>query len=697
MAESTKVAISADFLNAFAALPRQIQGKVTEFMNKFRNDPTAPGINYEKINACKDKKIWSVRIDDAYRGIVVRQPETGVYLLLWVDHHDEAYAWAKNKKCEVNPRTGAIQVYDMVIEPRIVPAAQELMLFSGVTDKDLIELGLPEDLISLARGIRDAEEFYAKKSSFPADTFEILSWLVEGFPVDEVKVLAREEREPGKVSGSLAEALDRPETLKSFVVVEGEDELRLIMAEPLEKWRVFLHPTQRKIVNRNYSGAARVLGGAGTGKTVVAMHRAKYLAAGLTDKERILFTTFTANLASDIKDNLRKICTTDEMRRIDVINLDAWVAQFLREHGYSAEIIYNDKVTKLWEDAVVANDFSDEFPVSFYEEEYNRVVVAQEAFSLQKYVKATRIGRGTRLDRRKRMQIWQVFESYQNMMKEQKVRDIYTAMYECRLLLSKSGAETRYKHVIVDEGQDLSTNGFRLLRSIAGEEHDNDMFIVGDAHQRIYKNKAVLSRCGINVRGRSSILRINYRTTEEIRKAAFALLNGISFDDLDDDYDTGDKCQSLTHGRAPEVLRFGNANEEFDAVLKEIKGLIAGGVSAKNICVVARTHKLLDDYASQFTANGLRCFEIRGNKADDRGFDGIRVATMHRVKGLEFQYIFVVAANKRIIPLASAIDHTDAVSERETMTAERCLLYVALTRAQKGAYVSGYGEMSGFL
>lgn len=295
------------------------------------------------------------------------------------------------------------------------------------------------------------------------------------------------------------------------------------------------------------------------------------------------------------------------------------------------------------------------------------------------------------------MQIWNVFEAYQNMMKEQKLRDINTAMYECRMLLTKSTSETRYKHVIVDEGQDLSVNGFRLLRAIAGEEHDNDIFIVGDAHQRIYKNKAALSKCGINVRGRSSILRINYRTTEEIRKAAFALLNGISFDDLDDDFDTGDRCQSLTHGKAPQVLRFSNANEEFDAVLKEIKALIGGGVSAKNICVVARTHKLLDDYIAQFTANGLRCYEIKGNKADDRGLDGIRVATMHRVKGLEFQYIFVVAANKRIIPLASAIDHTDAVSEQETMTAEKCLLYVALTRAQKGAYISGYGQMSEFL
>ena len=697
MAESTKVAISADFLNAFAALPRQIQGKVTEFMNKFRNDPTSPGINYEKLNACQDKKICSVRIDDTYRGIVVRQPETGVYLLLWVDHHDEAYAWAKNKKCEVNPKTGAIQIYDMIVTPQVIPAAQDFMLFSEVSDKDLIELGLPEDMLSFVRGIGDAEDFYGKKSSFPADAFETLSWLVEGFPLAEVKALAKEEQEARKVSDSLADALDSPETLKSFVVVEGEEELRRIMAEPLEKWRVFLHPTQRKIVNKNYSGAARVLGGAGTGKTVVAMHRAKHLASGLKDKERILFTTYTANLASDIKDNLRKICTLDELRRIDVINLDAWVAQFLREHGYSAEIVYDDTVTKLWEDAVAANDFSGEFPVSFYEEEYNRIVVAQEAFSLEKYIKASRTGRGTRLDRKKRMQIWKVFEAYQNMMKEQKVRDINTAMYECRLLLSKLTSETRYKHVIVDEGQDLSMNGFRLLRAIAGDEHDNDIFIVGDAHQRIYKNKAVLSKCGINVRGRSSILRINYRTTEEIRKSAFALLNGISFDDLDDDFDTGDRCQSLTHGKAPQVLRFNNANEEFDAVLKEIKRLIDSGVSAKNICVVARTHKLLDDYISQFTSNGLRCYEIRGNKADDRGLDGIRVATMHRVKGLEFQYIFIVAANKRIIPLASAIDHTDSVSEQETMTAEKCLLYVALTRAQKGAYISSYGQISEFL
>lgn len=696
MSESiSKVAISADFLTAFAALPRQIQGKVTEFMNKFRNDPNSPGINYEKLNACRDKKICSVRIDNTYRGIVVRQQETGVYLLLWVDHHDEAYAWAKNKKCEINPKTGAIQIYDMIIAPKVTSAAQGRCLFSEISDKDLAELGLPEELIPFARTISDAQEFYSKKSVFPSDAFETLSWIAEGFPLDEVKTLVK--REESNVSDSFADALDSPETLKSFVVVDGEDELRRIMAEPLEKWRVFLHPAQRKIVKKNYSGAARVLGGAGTGKTVVAMHRAKHLAASLKDKERILFTTYTANLASDIRDNLRKICTLDELRRIDVINLDAWVAQFLREHGYSAEIAYDEKITQIWEDAAAMNDVSGEFPVTFYEDEYNRVVVAQEAFSLEKYIKATRTGRGVRLDRKKRMQIWKVFESYQNIMKERQVRDINTAMYECRMLLLKSNSETRYKHVIVDEGQDLSVNGFRLLRAVAGDEHQNDIFIVGDAHQRIYKNKAALSKGGINVRGRSSILRINYRTTEEIRKAAFALLNGISFDDLDDDFDIGDKCQSLTHGNPPLVNRFANANEEFDYILKEIKGLTNSGVSAKNICVVARTHKLLDDYISQFTSNGIRCYEIKGNKADDRGLDGIRVATMHRVKGLEFQYVFIVAANKRIIPLASAVEYADSVSTQERLTAEKCLFYVALTRAQKCAYVSGYGQMSELL
>lgn len=696
MEEKFKVAISSDFLSAFARLPRQVQGKVTEFVNKFRNNPLSPGINYEKLNKGIDKKICSVRIDDTYRGIVVRQPETGVFLLLWVDHHDEAYQWAERKRCEVNPQTGAIQVFDVqnVVENVVKPAS--VSLFVKVKDEELLKLGVPQVQLEYVRSFNNKDDFYKAESSLPHDVYEYLSWLVEGFEVSEVLELVADEH---RVSGgeNLSAALDVPTTLKSFVVIEGEDELHRIMSEPLEKWRVFLHPTQRKIVQKEYSGSAKVLGGAGTGKTVVAMHRAKYLASKCEGQQRILITTFTANLAADIRENLRKICSRDELRRIEVVHLDAWVNQFLKETGFSAQIGYDEVINPLWEKAVIIANNDLPYDVSFYEEEWNRVVIAQEALTLEKYVKATRNGRGTRLDRKKRMQVWKVFENYQNLMKENQIRDINTAMYESSKLLASNGKSGRYVSIIVDEGQDFSDNAYRLIRAMAGEEHPNDIFIVGDSHQRIYKNHPTLSKCGINVRGRSSILRINYRTTEEIRKHAFALLNGISFDDLDDDVDLGDKCQSLTHGEKPIIENFNNANEEFSFILDEIKKLKENGVELTDICVVARTKKLVDDYIALFTRAGIRSYAIKRNKVDDRRFDGLRVATMHRVKGLEFKYVFIAAVNNRIIPLPSAINKTDAISEAESITAEKCLLYVAMTRAQKGVYVTSYGRISEFI
>lgn len=697
MTEQLKVAISSDFLTAFAKLPRQIQGKVTEFVNKFRNNPTAPGINYEKISSGMDKKIYSVRIDDTYRGIAVRQPETGVYLLLWVDHHDEAYQWAANKRCEVNPKTGAIQVFDVQNITEEVKVPVELSLFAKATAEDLLKLGVPEAQLEYIRSFSDIGKFYKAEPSIPHDAYEYLSWIVEGFDIAEVLELAEEEQTTAEMKEDLAAALDAPSTLKSFVVVDGEDELRRIMAEPLEKWRVFLHPTQRKIVRKNYSGAARVLGGAGTGKTVVAMHRAKYLASALAGQQRILFTTFTANLAADIKENLRKICSMEELRRIEVIHLDAWVNQFLKESGFTAQIGYDEAIQPLWEKAVLLANVDLPFDTAFYEEEWTRIVIAQEALTLEKYVKATRNGRGTRLDRKKRMTVWKVFEIYQNLMKENQIRDINTAMYESSKLLTAASSRPRYAHIIVDEGQDFSDNAYRLLRALAGEEHPNDIFIVGDAHQRIYRNHPTLSKCGINVRGRSSILKINYRTTEEIRRYAFALLNGISFDDLDVDTDLGDKCQSLTHGEKPIIEKFKDASAEFDYLLSEVNHLKSSGVALTDICIVARTKKLVDDYIAQFTKAGIRSYAIKRNKGDDRSFDGLRIATMHRVKGLEFKYVFVAAVNSRIVPLNSAINKTDAVSEAESIASEKCLLYVALTRAQKGAYITSYGRTSEFL
>lgn len=697
MTSNVKVAISSDFLTAFARLPRQIQGKVTEFVNKFRNNPMSSGINYEKLNSGIDKKICSVRIDDAYRGIVVRQQETGVYLLLWVDHHDEAYQWAARKRCEVNPKTGAIQVFDVQIVAENVKAEEQKALFAIASDDDLLRLGVPEAQLDFVRSFVTKEEFYKAESTMPNDAYEYLSWLAEGFSVKEVLELLSDESNNSSSNEDLSAALEAPSTLKSFVVVEGEDELRRIMAEPLEKWRVFLHPTQRKIVQKEYNGAVRVLGGAGTGKTVVALHRAKYLATKCDGQQKILMTTFTANLAADIRENLRKICALEELRRIEVIHLDAWVNQYLRESGFTAQIAYDEVIDSLWDKAILLANNDLPYDSSFYKEEWNRIVIAQEALTLETYVKAIRNGRGTRLDRKKRMQVWKVFEYYQNLMKENQVRDINTAMYESTKLLQTAGKRSRYKHIIVDEGQDFSDNAYRLLRALAGEEHSDDIFIVGDSHQRIYRNHPTLSKCGINVRGRSSILKINYRTTEEIRKYAFGLLNGISFDDLDEGFDVGDKCQSLTHGEKPMFKNFSNANEEFDFLVDEINKLKGNGVALTDICVVARTKKLVEDYIDLFSKAGIRAYAIKRNKADNRSFDGLRIATMHRVKGLEFKYVFIAATNNRIIPLISAINKTDAISESESIASEKCLLYVAMTRAQKGVYITSYGRKSEFL
>ena len=470
-----------------------------------------------------------------------------------------------------------------------------------------------------------------------------------------------------------------------------------MMAAPLEKWRVFLHPTQRKLTQKSYSGPVRVLGSAGTGKTVVALHRAKYLAAQCTGQQRILFTTYTANLAADIQENLRKICSIEELRKIEVIHLDAWVNRYMRESGFSFQIGYDDTLAPLWEKAILLSNTELPYNVSFYQEEWNRVVIAQEAITRDQYLKASRNGRGTRLDRKKRLLVWQVLEHYQNLMKESQIRDINTAMYECTKLLQLSTARPQYAHIIVDEGQDLSDNAYRLIRALAGAEHADDIFIVGDAHQRIYRNRPTLSRCGINVRGRSSILKINYRTTEEIRHAAFSLLDGLSFDDLDESIDRGKQCQSLTHGEPPIIRNFPDANTEFRFIRSEIQKLQDHGILLKEICIVARTKNLVNDYLSLLANAKIRSYTIKRNQPDNRKLDGIRVATMHRVKGLEFKYVFIAAANNRVVPLSAAINHMDAVSEKESITSEKCLLYVAMTRAQKAVYVTSYGACSQFL
>ena len=696
MAKAT-VAISQDFFNSFAALPKSKQNKVMEFLSKFRSNPEAKGFNYEKIKGASDPNMRSVRIDDTYRAILIQEEGTNVYLLLWVDHHDEAYQWAARKRCVLNQTTGSIQVFETQEgnEPEEQPASEEQPLFAGLSDDILQKLGVPEELIAYTRTLTEST-FDAAKDKLPRDAYEALDYVRVG--LDPKEVIAELYGEtPGEKTGDMATALQNPITKMQFYVADGEEDLKAMMNAPLEKWRVYLHPSQRRIVRKEYKGPARIIGGAGTGKTVVAMHRAKELASHCLGNERILFTTFTENLAADIQENLRKICTPDVMKHIDVVHLDQWVNRYLRSHEYPYTIEYGEKIAEMWRKAESFTGEDFDLPEGFFQEEWETVVQAQNIQTLAAYAKAPRPGRGIRLDRKLRIRVWKVFEEYRAMMDAEKVCDSACAMNECAQLLT-AGPEVRlYSSVIVDEGQDFGPSAYRLIRAIAGSEHPNDLFIVGDAHQRIYRNKVVLSRCGINVKGRSGKLRMNYRTTEEIRHSAMNVLTGLSFDDLDDGIDDGKGYISLSHGDKPSVSVYGTQDQEADELIKRIREQIAAGIDPREICVVARTNALVDNYKKYLSAAGIDIFEVKRRQADDRSRMGVRLATMHRVKGLEFTTVFIVAANKNYMPLKSAVNRTDPAEREAAMASERCLLYVAMTRAKKKVMISAYGAVSEFL
>ena len=700
------VAISSDFLTAFSKIPKNQQAKVLDFISKFRKNPLMPGIHYEKIQHSKDPNLRSVRIDKSHRGIVFRAKAGNVFMLLWVDHHDRAYQWAKNKVIKVHPELGSIQVFEVSSEDRIPPeidkTKKEKFLFSDIKDKDLLKLGVPEDLIPMVRNIKDETELDQLSYQLPEEAYEALFFLASGFSLDEIyRELGIQEKETPINTEDFEKALTDPNSKRRFYVVEEELELASILNAPLEKWRVFLHPSQRSLVERNWNGPVRVLGGAGTGKTVVAMHRAKWLAENVLngENEKILFTTFSRNLAEDIKENLRKICKEEILKKIEVVNLDKWVSDFLRRNGYDFEIDYGKRSNTLWEKALDLAPEELNLPPSFYREEWERVIQPQSITTLSEYLKAQRIGRGIRLSRKARKLIWPVFEEYRILLKENGLKEPDDAMRDARILLENKGDILPYRSIIVDEAQDMGEQAFRLLRQmIPGGDKPNDLFIVGDAHQRIYRHRVVLSHCGINIRGRSKKLKINYRTTEENRKWAIGLLEGLKFDDLDGGIDDQKGYKSLLHGIEPKIKNFNTFNKEISYIIKFLEEIKNNGEKLEESCLVVRTNQLLKQYENALNKNNIETYRIKRSVPEDRNAKGLRLATMHRVKGLEFNNIIIASVNKGVIPLERALkESSDPLIERETEIRERALIYVAVTRAKKEVLITSFGKPSKFL
>lgn len=706
MAQLAQVAISSDFLGAFAKLPQGVQGKVSKFLANFQRDPTSPGIHYETVQGARDPGMRSVRIDDAWRGIVLKPERGNVFLLLWVDRHDDAYAWAARHRCAINGATGAIQVFESISLDEPIPAPMPaagsaagpvLPLFDALPDRDLALLGIPEDLIARVRAVRSEEELDALQPTLPAEGYEGLFLVAAGDTVSRI-LQERETRVDRPVDTSdFTAALDKAETQSRFVVVDNETELAEVLNASLSQWRIFLHPSQRRLVQGLKSGPVRVLGGAGTGKTVVAMHRAKWLAEkGLPEGRKVLFTTFTKNLAVDIQANLRSLCGPQAMARIEVENLDAWVRRFLRQRHYEYEILWGSD-EGLWGLALALKPSDVPVPTSFYREEWQRVIQAQGIETLDDYKRATRVGRGTTLSRSARIKVWAVFEEYRSRLLDARKKEVEDAYRDAANLLTREPPALPYGAVIVDEAQDMGPQAFRLLRALVAPG-DNDLFIVGDGHQRIYgRNKVVLSRCGIDIRGRARKLTVNYRTTEEIRRTAVALLEGCTVDDLDGGEDTQKGYRSLTHGDSPEHRHFPSAGEQAQAILELVGAAMASGTPAASICVVARSNNELDDLERRLREAGTRCQRIRTDQAESGDPEAIRLATMHRVKGLEFDCMIVASVNADLVPPKAALDSSDPVERAVTELEERSLLYVALTRARRDAHLLSYGEPSRYL
>jgi hypothetical protein len=703
MSLKPKVALSQDFLFQLAKLPSNVHSKVLKWAVLFQTDPKSSGINYEKIHAARDPNLKSVRIDQDWRGIVFK-PETGdVYVLLYVDHHDAAYKWAERRKLAINPVTGAMQVVVVeeiaaaesakVVEAEVkgdkqttpvvvgVSVAPQSPVYAELSDHDLMSLGVPEEWLARIRSIQSEAELDGLQSSLPVEAYEGLFLVAAGDSVAQV-LGARETRVDRTINtNDFAVALTTPESQSRFVIVDDDEAMLAIMNAPLAQWRIFLHPTQHKLASGDRSGPVRVLGGAGTGKTVLAMHRAKWLAENRTpDGKKVLFTTFTKNLAMDIEDNLKTLCSPKVMEKIEVRNLDAWVHGFMRSRKLEHKIVYDrskDGALQAWQAAMACKASSVDLPDNFYNQELEQVILAHGVTTRDEYRTVRRTGRGVILSRPKRDAIWPVFEEYRGQLTSRKLKEVDDAYREIASLLEQedtSGTALPYSAIVIDETQDFGPQALKLLRAMMPREA-NDLFFVGDGHQRIYsRNRAAMSKCGIDIRGRSRKLYLNYRTTDEIRRTAVALLEGCEVDDLDDGHDETRRYKSLSHGPAPLVVDANGIEEALALAIANVKKWRAEDAEGHiySTCVIASSQVVRDTLARQFSVAGFVTSVIDASQNLSADVKAVHFATMHRAKGLEFDRVIVVAPSSYLgVPLDTE--------------AQRKLIYVALTRAKRDA------------
>jgi superfamily I DNA/RNA helicase len=459
---------------------------------------------------------------------------------------------------------------------------------------------------------------------------------------------------------------------------------------------VFLHPSQRRVAYRvSFNGSAQVTGGPGTGKTVVALHRVKHLLGRSTDS-RVLLTTYTNALARALRDNLTLLLDNDDqLARVHITTVDAFANRVVRDHaGRSPSPITDTEERQIWRRVCRQRDLP--WTEQFLAQEFRHVVLAQHVRNEDEYLAVERRGRGSSLRAEQRRQVWAVIEAFAAELRATGRMTHLQICAEAADVLDGSD-DHHFDHVVVDEAQDLHPAQWRVLRAAAKTGPD-DLFITGDPHQRIYDSRVSLRAVGISVTGRSSRLRINYRSTAEILAWSTGVMDGSTIDELGGDgRDSLVGYRSLLHGGRPQTSAYPDEQAEVAALTELVCGWIEQGVPSSDIAVCSRFNLLLDKVFDQLKADGIPVVRVKDQPRAD--VEGVRLATMHSMKGLEFRCVAVIGVTAKAVPFAKEITPVDVDGQQHEsdMLKERCLLFVACTRAREALAVSWSGTSSPFL
>jgi AAA domain/UvrD-like helicase C-terminal domain len=713
-----RLAIGKGFLTEYGRLDKDVQSAVDAAIAKFAKHPH-PGTHLEKPQRSWDDRIRTLEVDSHWRGIVLAPATGDTYCLVTILPQDKAKAYATTHRFSVNPALGVLEVRDEEVIQQLQPLLREAAepdgkrLFADVDDAVLNQLGVDAQILPMIRLLSSEVELEKQQAALPEAQYAALHALACGMTLEE----AREEVVRLYSADTLPEQVDPDDLISAMerspgqvTFVSGHEELQLMFAHPFAAWRMFLHPNQRKIAHKeSYSGPAQVTGGPGTGKTVTLLHRAAFLAAraqmppasepgaeGQPHRRepagQVLVTTFNGTLADALGIQLDLLIRDGEVRRrIEVLNIDRLAYSIVKAARGTAVIADERALRSQW--AKAAADVGLDFAPSFLKNEWEQVILAQDLRSEQAYLTCLRTGRGRPLTKTQRSQVWQAAQQVTAELATARQSTHLQLANEATHLLREAGVPC-YQHVLVDEAQDLHPSQWRLLRAAVASGPD-DLFIVADPHQRTYDNRVTLASMRISVRGRTQRLSLSYRTTQEVLAWAVPLLGTDPVVGLDGEVDSLLGYRSPMHGPPPQLRVAATRAEEFVQLAGEIRSWLAAGIEPQAICVTARSAGLVRETRETLKAHGIMTIPLSSRSRAQ----AVRAGTMHAMKGLEFQAVAVIGVERGLVPDPATItpESEDPVAHAQDLQRERCLLFVACTRARDHLYVSGTGELSGFL